>query len=169
MIINHSKREFRVLSLLLLILLNTNLWAKSWCSPTELNLKNCSIQTRELEVHVNEADVRVNNNVWHHLRHLKQLETTQQWDSLGLRTFSERIFLQAKVWKKSKVLESIEHLNWLVWEVDGTELKLKIQEVIQKRKKIKEGEFITDPLEKHGIKFKNKKLIWWFKTEQKPL
>ena len=157
------------MSLLLLVLMNTHLWAKSWCSPTELNLKNCSLEIRELEVNINEADVRVNNGVWHHLRNLKELEVTEQWDSVGLRPFSERMCLQAKVWKKSTVLDSIEHLNWLVWEVEGTELKLKIHEVIQKRKKIKQGEYITDPLEKHGIKFKNTKLIWWFKTDQKPL
>lgn len=158
------------MSLLILVLFNFNLWAKNWCSPTELNLKNCSIQTRDLQLHINEADVRISNKVWHHLRHLKPLEQTQQWDSLGLRAFSERVFLQAKVWKKSNVLESIEHLNWLVWEVDGTQFELKIQEIIQKRKVIKEGEHITDPLEKHGIKFdKSKKLIWWFKSEKNQL
>lgn len=154
--------------IIVLLLVQSSLWAKLWCSPTELNLKNCSLSHRELELNFNKSDVRVNNGVWHHLRHLKSLEKNQQWHSLGIRAFNQRVFLQAKVWVSSEVIDSIEHLKWLVWEVSGTELNLKINEVIQKRKKIEEDKYITDPLEKHGIKpTKANKLKWWYKSEQK--
>lgn len=155
--------------LLLFLALSTSVWAKTWCSPTELNLKNCSISSRSLELNIHEKEARVNNGIWHHLRTLEPLEGAQTWQSLGLRPIQNKLFLQAKVWHNSKVLEGIEHLRWLVWEIEGTELNLKINEIIQRRKKIKEDQYITDPLEKHGIKIKDKKIIWWFKLDQHSL
>ena len=142
--------------------------AKSNCVSKELKLMNCEIALKKAQYSLSKDSMRINDGTWRGVFYWPDAESVVEWHTTKLRELGGKRLLVTKVWKKEPSVPSLdlESLHWVIYEIQGTKVELKIDKIVQKRRRgagSKEkpaGDYMSGKLETHVLKMQDDDVIW---------
>lgn len=141
---------------------------KTNCVSKELSLKSCLLRLEKSELNFSESAVRVYDGTWREVTDLPAVDETTDWKSVKLRKLGELKLVEMKVWQEEKSAPTLdlEALHWRVFTLEGTNLNLQQDRIIQRRRRKSETEatpasrYLNGSLESHRLILEGGEVFW---------
>lgn len=132
------------------------------CSKEQLRQKNCLLKVGKAQYQFLRENLSINDGVWKEVVPVPLEEAGTEWQSLRVLDRGGRRFFELKIWTPQEPSVHLQSLHWAVVELIGTKTKLRLNQVIQKRRPLPDGQqgFLTDAVEKHALDVKGQRLYW---------
>ena len=132
------------------------------CSKEQLRQKNCLLKSGKGQYQFLRDNLSVDDGIWKEVVTVPLEEEGTQWQSLRVIRRAGRLFYELKIWSPQKEDVNLQSLHWTIVELVGTKSKLRLNQVIQKRRPIpkKEKGYLMDKMEKHTLKAKGSRIHW---------
>lgn len=136
--------------------------AKGNCTSGEIQRKSCQLNWRGATYKFQVDNVSIFDGTWRKVEAIPKGKELSSWSSLSLSTIGSRLFFELKAWDKPKTEAMIQSLHWLVVEIQQTSIILKLDRVIQKRRRDPNNSkgFLYDPKESHKLSLQSGKVKW---------
>ncbi|MCB0343005.1 MAG: hypothetical protein H6626_09840 [Pseudobdellovibrionaceae bacterium] len=138
------------------------------CDPHELSTKNCHIQMGTYQLHVREKKIHINNGTWRAVENMPDLGEKVEWAGVQLRKMGQRSFVEVQAWDTPSNEASISSLHWMVFELQGVKWLQKLDKIVQKRRKLQDGQYSYDKKSDFGLRPHSKaNQIHWYMSDEK--
>ena len=153
--------------------------AKVSCSSRELELRDCTVKLKNWQVSLTKEKILLGDSVWRSAHDLPLIGAETAWHKVLLRQIVGRTFLELQIWGAPVGETHIQELHWVVVELLDKDAKVKLDEVIRRRRpKIKievpvvaarkasfpksppRPVFILDPEEKYSLLGAGRTVVW---------
>lgn len=109
------------------------------CSEKELKIKECLLKWKEFRVGVSPQKIRFTWGAWTSIADFPGADKATEWKEIRIEEHLGRAFLTLKIWQKIENEVALEELHWFVMEPRETRLKMRLDQVVGKRKMEADG------------------------------
>lgn len=142
---------------------------KSTCRPKELERLDCRLSLGTHKVRLLRETIVRDDGVWHMVDPMPLKIEGVVWEKISLTRMGLHAVIQLYLWDKGEGEAQVQSLRWYVAALDKARLEI-LAEGVVRRRRAKEGGFIYDAYEKHGLKaLKNGALEWTLGSQTRTL
>lgn len=132
----------------------------SVCNKRNLELKDCHLRVSEFDIHIWQDKFILQGPVKRSMKTLPLFGEDVRWHSAQTLVKNNRSFVQMVIWGPPQGLGEVESAHYFVYEIKPGVVEMKLEKVIQKRKKRADGKMEADKKLKTDISAKSNKVIW---------
>ncbi len=134
------------------------------CSHRDLMIKNCYLQMGINRVHVWRDKLFLNDLI---ARDIEPIDTVTSdkikvtvWQFVNAKKMGETWMLEMGFWGPPLTAGNVESLWWVVYEIKSGHFVKQVEQLIQKRKKLDNGEHRRDKMAIYGLSLDKRKVKW---------
>lgn len=139
------------------------------CHKRELELKSCRLEQAPYQLRLTADRVTVSDGTWKVVHELPLVGDQVEWQRVSLRPIGTRWFVEFELWTPPESSAEIQNLKWFVVELEGTSWTKRVEEIIQKRRRLlssstppaKGPKYQLDRKESFGLELNTKGEISW--------
>ncbi|MGE0763573.1 MAG: hypothetical protein AB7N80_09880 [Bdellovibrionales bacterium] len=120
---------------------------KATCGQRELSQKDCHLWVGNTKLNLLKENWRFNDGLWLGVHDVPLNAPDTQWDKVRLEQFGERRFLQMWIWSSPIGEAAVQNLNWFVMELGERESPVRVQQVVQRRRRLGPPKIATEAVE----------------------
>ncbi|MCB0389793.1 MAG: hypothetical protein KDD58_00810 [Bdellovibrionales bacterium] len=165
----------KIIIALYICLVSCSSWAyskKNHCNPTELQLKNCPLDTQGYRFHFLDDKILIHDGVWRNLEKFPLQGKETEWQNIYIKKIGRSVFVEILVWTAPYGEAQVQNLKWYVYKIDHSRLHILAENIVQRRNKnFNSGEppYFFDNMTPHALKDKKGKAYLFYKGKEKKL
>lgn len=135
------------------------------CSAASLDRKNCILEAGKHRLQFRDDTINSYDGVHRRLIKLPIAGHQVEWKSINKVSFGNRNFILVEIWDAPARSSQVSVLQWLVYEIEGVNLELKLSKIIQRRKAVvgsfkNNKKYEMDKVFEHRIYKVNNQIHW---------
>ncbi len=143
---------------------------KTECRASELRRQDCELRTSGVKIGLHKDKFRFDDGKWLATQDLPISGDQVEWKRVRILQMSKRTLIEFWVWGEVEKESQLQPLHWVVLEIGQFEKPVRINQVVQRRKRLngralagqmqKKAKYHYDPLEKHALSFHGGYIQW---------